>query len=202
MTKKHVILFLVIILVVSLLAATAGYFVGRHQTQDTEQKIEDDYLQWLVMYFEQPCSSFEFDLNNPLSDEALLRYFSYSGCYNPQRKWIRQEMIPFYSNTTFSVPCEMVETDITEHFGIGLNREKIGGYNSVRGTYEIPTNTGEFYYNIEILSQKHIKDDVYEFTASITHDIAPETIPVRYRKYVMEIKDDTYKYLSVQTITP
>ena len=119
MTKKHVILFLVIILVVALLAETAGYFVGRHQTQDTEQNIEDDYLQWLVIYFEQPCSSFEFDLNNPLSDEALLRYISYSGCYHPQRKWIRQEMIPFYSNTPFSVPCEMVETDITEHFGVG-----------------------------------------------------------------------------------
>ena len=118
-------------------------------------------------------SSYEFDKGDIVPFDEAFEYFSYDGCYSFDETQISSQVIDYYDpmKMEFKVPCEIVDEYISDRFNTIIDHSIVDCFDEGSNTYIFPRHSGEFYYDMKVVSKKQLEENVYDFVVELTSSI-------------------------------
>ena len=137
----------------------------------------------------------DLDNNEELPFSKAFKFFKYAGAYNTD-VYLRSELKRFYNEetNTFNIPSEIIDKYLITKFNTKVNHDQVEEYVQSTDSYLFEPFQGEYYYETVIIKYNRIENNMFEFECIST---GLEGVEPKTQKFVVEIRDNNYKYVSV-----
>lgn len=196
MTRRHILSLIFTFLCVTLALS------GCNKKAESIRTIPDNmYFENLIICYEQRCADIQFSADDTVPFGSIINYYTFGGCYDVEKKQMRDEVVNYYDTDTgcFTVPSDVVETYLSSRFNTAPDKSAVSFYDAETDCYAFPYNSGEYYYNVDIVSKEAVGDNKFEVRAVITKSLntSDANSDTKLSEFVFDTADGSAKYLSV-----